>query len=68
MAGYIVGGILMILAGIGLGVGISLWAKMVGDRLGPQALRSAKVIAFLVIFWLGGLGLAGGGVWLFTRA
>lgn len=68
MVGYIVGGILMILAGLGLGVGISLWAKLVADRLGPEAVKSAKVIVFLVLFWLGGLGLAGGGIWMLTQA
>ena len=67
MVGNIIGGICMTLGGAFMAAIITWWAKKVADTYGPEAWKSAKVIAFLVVFWLGGLGLIGGGIYFFTQ-
>ncbi|HEX7899564.1 MAG TPA: hypothetical protein VF950_17480 [Planctomycetota bacterium] len=68
MAGNIIGGICMTLGGAFMAGIITYWAKKVADTYGPEAWKSAKVIAFLVLFWLGGLGMVGGGIYFFAKA
>jgi hypothetical protein len=61
------GGLIMILAGIGLPVGISIWAGRLVKAFGSESLRSPKVIIFLVLFYCVGIALIVWGITLLTK-
>jgi hypothetical protein len=63
----LIGGIVMVVAGILAAGGITWWAIWANNKLGGGIWTSVKSLPLIIAFWAGGTAMIIGGIYLASR-